>query len=297
MTASGFDDRDPLARLIERFDLAPAGEDRFEARETTGMRRLFGGLIAAQSATAAMRTVADARLHSVHGYFLRAGRPGVPLHFEVTRLRDGISFAARRVVARQGAEAIFEALTSFTDRETGIAHAHEAPAADALATDPASLPDWESVRSAETGEPPRAPDAVEVRVVHPEDDRPEAAPPPRRAVWLRARGRIPDDPTLHAALLVYASDRTLLRTAARLHGGMRDRLPASLDHAVWLHRAPGTDFRMDDWILYASETPIAAGGRALVQGRMLTREGVRVATVAQEGLLRRRAGERERSNT
>jgi len=213
----------------------------------------------------------------------------------VTRLRDGISFAARRVVARQGSEAIFELLASFTDRETGIAHAHEPPAAEALATDPASLPDWESVRSRETGEAPRAPDAVEVRVVRAEDDRPDASAPPHRAVWMRARGPVPADPALHAALLVYATDRTLLRTAARLHGGMRDRLPASLDHAVWLHRAPGVDFRMDDWILYASETPIASGGRALVQGRMLTRDGTRVATVVQEGLLRRRAGDRSRS--
>jgi len=288
MSAPAFDDRDPLARLIDRLDLAPAGPDRFEARPTTGMRRLFGGLIAAQSAVAAMRSVEGARLHSLHGYFLRAGRPGVPLGFEVARLRDGLSFASRRVVARQGGEAIFELLASFTDRETGIEHAYEPPAADALATDPESLPDWESVRSRETGEPPRAPDAVEVRVVAPEHDRPGVAAPPHRAVWLRTRGALPDDPALHAAILIYASDRTLLRTAARLHGGMRDRLPASLDHAVWLHRAPGAAFRLDQWLLYVSETPIASGGRALVHGRMLTRDGARVASVAQEGLLRRR---------
>lgn len=288
MRAAEPDDRDPLARLIERLDLAAAGADRFEARGTTGMRRLFGGLIAAQSAVAAMRTVEGARLHSLHGYFLRAGRPGVPLHFEVARLRDGLSFAARRVVARQGPEEIFELLASFTDREAGIEHAHEPSAAEPLATDPESLPDWETVRSRETGEPPRMPDAIEVRVVHAEDDRPGASPPPARAVWLRTRGALPDEPAIHAALLVYASDRTLLRTAARLHGGMRDRLPASLDHAVWLHRAPGAAFRMDEWILYASETPVASGGRALVQGRMLDRRGARVATVSQEGLLRRR---------
>jgi len=292
MAASDLDDRDPLARLIERLDLAAHGADRFEARATNGMRRLFGGMIAAQSAVAAMRTVDDARLHSLHGYFLRAGRPGVPLVFEVARLRDGISFAARRVVARQGADVIFELLASFTDRETGVAHDHEPPGGAALAAGPAALPDWESVRSRETGEPPRAPDAIEVRVVRPEDDRPGVAPPPHRAVWMRTRGPLPDDPAIHTALLVYASDRTLLRTAARLHGGMRDRLPASLDHAVWLHRPPGVDFRLDDWLLYASETPIASGGRALVQGRMLTRDGVRVATVVQEGLLRRRAAER-----
>lgn len=287
MRAPDFDDRDPLARLIDRLDLLSRGDDRFEARPTSGMRRLFGGLIAAQAATAAMRTVAGARLHSLHGYFLRAGRPGVPLHFDVTRLRDGISFASRRVVAGQGGDAIFEALASFTDRETGIEHAHEPAAPAPLDADPSALPDWETVRASEAGEPPRAPDAVEVRVVRPEHDRPDAAPPPHRAVWLRTRGRLPDDPALHAAILVYASDRTLLRTAARLHGGMRDRLPASLDHAVWIHAAPVAAFRMDEWLLYASETPVASGGRALVQGRMLAPGGARLATVAQEGLLRR----------
>jgi len=288
MHAPERDDADPLARLLARLDLAPAGPDRFAARAVTGMRRLFGGLVAAQAATAAMRTAPDARLHSLHGYFLRPGKPGVPLRFEVTRLRDGISFASRRVVVGQDGGAIFEALASLTDREAGVAHDHEPPAAELVATDPAALPDWESVRSAETGESPRAPDAIEVRVLRPEEDRPGAMPPARRAVWMRARGPLPPDPEIHAALLVYASDRTLLRTAARLHGGLRDRLPASLDHAVWLHRAPARGFRFDDWILYASESPIATGGRALVQGRMLARDGARIATVVQEGLLRTR---------
>jgi acyl-CoA thioesterase-2 len=100
---------------------------------------------------------------------------------------------------------------------------------------------------------------------------------------MRTRGALPEDPRVHAAMLIYASDRTLLRTAARLHGGMKDRLPASLDHAVWLHHPP----RFDGWILYASESPIAESGRAWVLGRMLTPAGRRIATVAQEGLLRR----------
>jgi acyl-CoA thioesterase-2 len=282
-----FDDRDPLARLLERLDLAPAGArdgaDVFEAAPTSGMRRLFGGLIAAQSAMAAMRTAEAGRLHSLHGYFLRAGRPGVPLSFAVTRIRDGRAFAARRVVARQGADEIFEALASFTRHEGDVAHAHEPPLDPAVQAGPAALPDWETVRAGETGEAARPPDALEVRVVRPEQDRPGAAPPPARAVWMRPRGPLPDDPRVHAAVLVYASDRTLLRTAARLHGGMRGRLPASLDHAVWLHRAP----RLDDWFVYASETPIAEAGRALVLGRMLDRAGLRIATVAQEGLLRR----------
>jgi acyl-CoA thioesterase-2 len=110
-------------------------------------------------------------------------------------------------------------------------------------------------------------------------------------VWMRPRGVLPADPVLHAVLLVYASDRTLLRTAARLHGTLRERLPASLDHAVWLHRPP----RFDDWMLYASESPIAEGGRAWVLGRLLDRKGRRIATVAQEGLLRRPRPDRTRA--
>ncbi|MCU0668316.1 MAG: thioesterase family protein [Myxococcota bacterium] len=278
------DSVDPLARLLARLDLEQTGPDRFGSSATGGMRRLFGGLIAAQCAVAAMRTVEAGRLHALHGFFLRAGRGGAGLHFDVTRTRDGRSFSARRVVAMQGADAIFECLASFTTHADGIEHAAEPALDPALAAGPEGLPDWESVRAAETGEPARTPDAIEVRVVRPEEDRPDATPPASRAVWMRVRGALPDDPCLHAAVLVYASDRTLLRTAARMHGGMRSRLPASLDHAVWLHRTP----RLDGWWIYASETPIATEARALVHGRMLTPDGVRFASVAQEGLLRRK---------
>lgn len=273
--------RDPLARVLDRLALVRVADDVFEGPPTSGMRRLFGGLTAAQSAMAAMQTVANGRLHSIHGYFLRAGRPGTPLRFAVARVRDGRNFTTRRVLATQGADAIFELSASFTDHEEGVAHAYEPPL-DALPS-PEALPDWETVRARETGEAPRPSDAIEVRVVSPEDDRPEVAAPSTRMVWIRTRGALPEDPRVHAAMLIYASDRTLLRTAARLHGGMRDRLPASLDHAVWLHHPP----RFDGWILYASESPIAENGRAWVLGRMLTLAGQRIATVAQEGLLRR----------
>jgi len=275
---------DPLARLLARLALEPAGDDAFAAPPVQAGRRLFGGLLAAQAAVAAMRTVAGARLHSLHGYFLRPGRPGAPLRLEVTRVRDGRRFATRRVVLSQLGTPVFEAACGFTADEQGVAHDREPPVGDV--PPPEALPDWEALRSAETGEPPRPPDAIEVRVCRPEDDRPGASPPFHRLVWMRPRGALPEDPALHAAVLVYASDRTLLRAAVRLHGGMRERLPASLDHAIWLHRPP----RWDDWILYASEAPIAHGGRAWVAGRMLDREGRRLASVAQEGLLRRPRG-------
>jgi len=273
--------RDPLARLLARLDPERLDEDLFAVPAVGSARRLFGGLLAALASVAAMRTVPAGRLHSLHGYFLRAGRPGVPLRLEVVRVRDGLRLSNRRVRVLQLGEAIFELAASFAAGEEGVAHAFEPPA-PAL-PDPEALPDWETVRTAETGEAPRPLDAVEVRVPRPADDRPGAPAPPWRAVWMRPRGPLPEDPVLHTALLVYASDRGLLRTAARLHGSLRSRLPASLDHAVWLHHPP----RWDDWILYASEAPIAHAGRAWVGGRMLARDGTRLATIAQEGLLRR----------
>jgi acyl-CoA thioesterase-2 len=273
---------DPLALLLERLALEQEGDDAFAAPPVAAGRRLFGGLLAAQAAVAAMRTVEGARLHSLHGHFLRPGRPGAALHFAVTRVRDGRRFATRRVQVRQQGDAVFEAACSFTGDEQGVAHDHEPPLPTAPPA-PEGLPDWEVLRAAETGEPPRPPDAIEVRACRPADDRPDAPAPPHRMVWMRPRGPLPADPSLHAAALVYASDRTLLRTAVRLHGDLRTRLPASLDHAVWLHRPP----RWDDWILYASESPVAHGGRAWVSGRMLARDGARLASVAQEGLLRR----------
>ncbi len=274
---------DPLGRWVERLTLDEGADGGFVIAAPAGRRRLFGGMIAAQAAMAAQRR-AHGRLHSLHGYFMRPGRPGAPLSMQVEAMRDGRSFAQRRVRVLQRGTSIFELSASFCRDETGPHHDREdaaAPLDFAAIPDPEALPDWETVRPPVAGEPPRRPDAIELRVCHPEHDQPGAAPPPLRRVWIRPRGRLPDDPAFHAAALVYASDRSLLRTGARLHLDMSRRLPASLDHSVWLHRPP--DF--DDWLLFASESPIAVGGRVWVQGRMLNRRGERVATIAQEGLV------------
>jgi acyl-CoA thioesterase-2 len=245
-------------------------------------------MIAAQAAMAAQRS-APGRLHSLHGYFMLPGRPGTPLSIEVEAMRDGRSFAQRRVRVLQRGESIFELSASFCRDDSGPHHDREdasLPVDVAATPEPESLPDWELVRPRVAGEPPRRPDAIEVRVCNPEHDQPGAAAPPQRRVWIRPRGSLPDDPAFHSAAMVYASDRSLLRTGARLHLDMSRRLPASLDHSVWLHRRP----RFDDWLLFASESPIAAGGRVWVQGRMLNRRGERVATIAQEGLMPHRTG-------
>jgi acyl-CoA thioesterase-2 len=205
---------------------------------------------------------------------------------DVETLRDGRNFSQRRIHVEQRDESIFELIASFCLDDTGPHHDREESAApidlDTI-PGPEALPDWEAVRPRVAGEPPRRPDAIEVRVCDAAHDQPGATPPPQRRVWVRPRGALPDDPAFHSAAIVYASDRSLLRTGARLHLDMTRRLPASLDHSVWLHRPP----RFDDWLLFASESPIASGGRVWVQGRMLNRRGERVATIAQEGLVPR----------
>jgi acyl-CoA thioesterase-2 len=278
----------PLAGLLRRLDLSARGSDEFVGDPGPGEGRLFGGLVAAQAVMAAGRTVEGRSLHSLHAYFLRPGRHGAPIGFSVDRIRDGRSFTTRRVVARQGDEAIFNLDASFVRPEEGIRHQDPMPEAPA----PEGLPDWEDVRAeilratqpSLEAQALRRPDgAIEVRDCDPDSSDPALRQPARKRVWIRPRGRLPGDPLVHAAVLVFASDRTLLSTAARPHGLVWGRRSgASLDHAVWLHRPA----RFDGWLLYASESPVAEAARGLVLGALYTRHGVRVASVAQEGLIR-----------
>jgi acyl-CoA thioesterase-2 len=271
--------RTPLTRLLELLALEKLDADLHLAETPKGEGRLFGGLVAAQAVMAASATVARGDLHSLHLYFLRPGAHGVPIRFVVHRIRDGRTFTTRRVVAHQGGEAILGLESSFTLPEEGISHQDAAPAAE----DPSELPDWEVLRARMLRQPEavRA-QPIEVRTCDPDD--PDGKPqPPAKRVWLRPVGPVPDDPRIHEALLVYASDRTLLSTASRPHGlPWGKRMVASLDHAMWLHRPA----RFDDWVLYASHSPVAHAARGLVLGAMYDRAGVRIASVAQEGLVR-----------
>jgi acyl-CoA thioesterase-2 len=273
--------RTPIARLLERLVVETLDRDLFLGHPGPGEGRLFGGLVAAQSVVAAGRTVEAGALHSLHAYFLRPGRHGVPIRFVVDRIRDGRTFTTRRVVAHQSGEAIFNLSASFARPETGISHQDPMPDAPG----PDGLPDWEELRAQMLGgsvgrlrEQP-----IEVRVVDPDDPDPAVKLPPRKRVWMRPRGVLPEDPLLHAALLVYASDRTLMSTAARPHGlSWGRRMAASLDHAVWIHRP----IRFNDWVLYASESPAAHAARGIIFGAIYSRDGMRLASVAQEGLIR-----------
>jgi acyl-CoA thioesterase-2 len=275
--------RGPLAGLLSLLELEALDSDLFLGDPGPGTGRLFGGMVAAQSVMAAYRTVGGTvgagTIHSLHAYFLRPGRHDVPLRFVVHRIRDGRTFTTRRVVAHQAGEAIFNLAASFARPEEGISHQDAMPEAP----DPETLRDWEDVRAEIVGDGERRGNGpVEVRVCDPEGYV-GARRPPDQLVWIRPRAPIPDDPRLHAAVLVYASDRTLLSTAARPHGlGWGQRIAASLDHAFWLHRPP----RFDDWMLYASHSPAAHAARGLVFGALYRRDGTRLATTAQEGLIR-----------
>lgn len=278
--------RTPAERLASLLDVAREERgDRFVGSPGRGRGRLFGGLVAAQALVAAGRTADGGGPHSLHAYFLRPGSFAKSVRFWVERVRDGRTFATRRVTARQGDETILTLAASFAPPEEGIAHQDPAPEAPP----PESLRDWDVVRAERLGEPaPPSGGPLELRACDPEAPEGGVLLPPRKRTWMRSRGPLPDDPLLHAAALVYASDRGLLGTGARPHGiPWRRRRAASLDHAVWLHRPP----RFEGWLLYACESPVAHAARSLNLGAFYDAAGRRIATVVQEGLVRERRDE------
>jgi acyl-CoA thioesterase-2 len=278
--------QDAVDDLVELLDLEPIEVNIFRGVSPDEDRqRIFGGQVAGQALVAAARTVEpDRRVHSLHAYFLRAGDPKVPLLYEVDRIRDGRSFTTRRVVAIQHGKAIFNMSASFQIEESGFEHAFEMPDV----TQPEDLPtvrdrigDYEGHVRAWIDRP-RPIDIRHVDWLPPDGQR---TLPPRQRVWLRADGRLPDDPLIHTIVLTYASDMTLLDTSMLPHGGSwfdPSLFMASLDHAMWFHRT----FRADDWLLYEQDSPNATSGRGLARGLVFTRQGTLVATVMQEGLIR-----------
>ena len=277
--------------LVALFDLAPAGEDRFVGYSAlNGWRRVYGGQVLAQALVAAERAVAGRDPHSLHAYFLLGGDPHEPILFEVERLRDGRSFTTRRVVARQKGEAIFVMVASFHAQEPGFDHAAPPPAAPA----PEACPDRRQAIDLLKG-PARLHMKGMLDMTWPIDIRPTdltryaagAVREPRSTLWTRIGEPLPPDPAIHRAALLYLSDMSLLETALGAHG-VSAHDPhiqiASLDHALWFHRPT----RVDDWLLYVQDSPNAVGATGLVRGLIYTRDGMLVASVAQEGLMRRR---------
>lgn len=274
-------DSTPLERLVEQLKLDQLDRDLFLGSPGPGKGRLFGGLIAAQAVMAAGRTVERGYLHSLHAYFLRPGHHDAPVRYSVYRIRDGKSFTSRDVVAYQSGEAIFSVSTSFTNPEPG----------DDYQVSPLPLPGPEHLRDLEAewvqqygdDEDRRwyAENPIEQR--HERMGGPDQHGEPWRAVWIRPKGELPDDTLVHTALITWISDDGLISTVAWADGpeprrGMR----ASLDHAMWFHEPP----RWDDWLLYRSESAIGRGARSLITGAMYTRDGCRVVSTTQEGLIR-----------
>jgi acyl-CoA thioesterase-2 len=268
-----------LERLLRHLNLEQLDRDLFLGDPGRGPGRLFGGLVAAQSLVAAARTVEQGGVHSLHSYFLRAGKPGVPIRFVVDRIRDGRTFTTRRVVAHQQGEAIFSLEASFTLPEEGISHQEPMPAVER----PEGLPDWELVRP--DAPPVTREGPIEFRICDPERATSREPQPPYRQVWVRTRGTLPEDPLMHAALMTYASDRGMLSIVERFHSMARNRhSSASLDHTIWFHRPP----RWDGWMLYSTASPAAHNARALILGTMHAQDGRLMASIAQEGLVRAR---------
>jgi acyl-CoA thioesterase-2 len=282
-----------IEELLGILDLEYLEQNLFRGRSPqVGWQRVFGGQVIGQALVAACRTV-DVALrqpHSLHAYFLLPGDPKVPIIYEVDRIRDGRSFTTRRVKAIQHGQAIFSMSASFHVVESGLAHAF--PMADVPM--PEDLPDERDIRA---NVMPLMPDPVRRYF---ESDRPiELKPveynrylsrepmPPRFNAWIRATGRLPDDPAIHQCVLAYASDMTLLDSSLIAHGRTvfeRSIQAASLDHALWFHRP----FRADEWLLYAQDSPNTSGARGLTRGLIYAQEGQLVASVAQEGLIRQR---------
>ena len=275
--------------LVELLDLETIDLNLFRGRQPdTGMQRVFGGQVAAQALVAATRTApAEMPVHSLHSYFLRPGDPNVPIVYDVEPIRDGRSFATRRVLARQHGRPIYALTSNFQVVEDGWEHQDPMPdvpspedAFDVVAAMRKSNPEATSEWDREWA-------ALDLRFASdPRDDAEKGLA--RARYWIKVGARLPDDPLVHQAALTYASDLTLIRVTLIPHGNRtpnhRDVQAASLDHTVWFHRP----FRADEWLLYDQESPNASGARGLAIGRLFAEDGRLVATVAQEGLIRPR---------
>lgn len=274
----------PLLNIldIEQLDL-----NLFRSRQHQENHRnhLFGGQVLGQSLMAAARTVEGRRPHSLHAYFMRPGVSDIPVIYDVDPIRDGGSFTTRRVVARQKGRAIFNMACSFHIVEPGFEHQIS------LDNPPPSPEQLQSTsfKKSSPGAPIDTTDAhgmfFELRSAKPEMYFSDDALAPYSQFWMRAIAALPDDPILHCAALAYASDIGLMATSTLPHPTsiMSPKLmPASIDHAMWFH----ADFRVDDWLLYSTDSPWAGGARGLNRGLIYNREGKLVASTMQEGLIR-----------
>ncbi|MCV0394452.1 MAG: acyl-CoA thioesterase II [Rhizobiaceae bacterium] len=255
-----------------------------------GWQRVFGGQVIGQALVAAQRTVpADRPVHSLHGYFMLPGDPKVPIIYDVDRIRDGGSFATRRVVAIQHGHAIFSLEASFQVAEPGLDHQTpmppDVPPPEELKTQGELLGELGDRLPANVYNFWSRDRALDIKPVSLDHWLTREKLPPRQNLWLRARGPVPEDGAIRAAVLAYFSDLTLLDTSTYAHGRITfddDLQVASLDHAIWFHRPPD----LDDWLLYACDSPSSSSARGFSRGELYSRDGTLIASVAQEGLIR-----------
>ncbi|SFD36294.1 acyl-CoA thioesterase II [Pseudoalteromonas denitrificans] len=282
-----------LNDLLSLLDLEKIEQGLYRgASQDLGFRAVFGGQVMGQALSAAKETVAEDRLvHSLHSYFLRPGDAAKPIVYDVENIRDGKSFSTRRVKAIQNGKPIFYMTVSFHIEETGVTHQASMP----------NVPGPDNLRSSlefyrENADliPEKVRDNVlcdkpiEMRPVNFQSPFKPEVTLANRYVWFKANGEMPDDPRIHKYLLAYASDFEFLPTALQPHGlsfMQPDMQVATIDHAMWFHR----DFRMDEWILYAIDSPSASGSRGLVRGQFFNQQGVLIASTMQEGLIRKRS--------
>jgi acyl-CoA thioesterase-2 len=279
-----------LADLQQQFELERLEVNLFRGQSRdTGSPQVFGGQVLGQALKAASATIEDGRVvHSLHAYFLRRGDFNKPIVYSVDRSRDGGSFSTRRVVAIQNGEQIFICSASFQTPEPGLDYQASAPTVPPpedlkpFAKPPAAILEKlpEKLRRWLEIERP-----FEFRPVQQYNPLSPVACEPVRQIWMRAVDRLPDDDALHRCLLAYVSDYWLLDTSTMPHGAsfLRGNLiMASIDHAIWFHRTA----RVDEWLLYSLDSPSSSGARGFARGAFYARDGVLVASTAQEGLIR-----------
>lgn len=275
--------------LPQMLNLEPQSEDVFLGYSPEdSWKRIYGGLVVSQSLLAAYATIEGRVCHSLHSYFLRPGDPKRPVEYAVERTRDGASFAVRRVTASQGGKRIFDLTCSFQTPEAGLEHQFPMPSVDppeALAEEAQRWLDLGDIVPESARRFAASPQRIDARWICPPSFA-TGKSEPFKAVWMRAKEPVGGGEAQQQATLAYASDMTFVETALRPHGlnywseGLQT---ASLDHALWFHHP--VDF--NQWHLFVQDSPISSGGRGLVRGHLFRRDGLLVASAAQEGLIRR----------
>jgi len=280
-----------LEKLVEVLKLKQLNDSTFEGcSEDLGYKNVFGGQVCGQAMMAAYQTVDGLIAHSMHGYFLRAGDHSLPIQYEAQVIRDGGTFSARRIIAKQYDKEIFTLNISFQKPESGFDHQFDMPET----TDPEVLLSElemrrrfkhlipEKLREQFTRDRP-----IEIRPVNPINYSNPDIRAPYKQNWFRAVSKLPDDLILHQCILAYSSDFGLLGTSMLPHGvsfAQKGMQVASLDHSIWFHRP----FRVDDWLLYDMDSPSASQGRGFNRGNIYNQQGALVASVCQEALIRKR---------